>query len=478
MTSPELLSVASLSKVTRTQRVEKYVGILPRLSPFKFVFIYAVMTVLWISITSPSDRWLNWYISIMWSLYLPAALIGVGRVLVKGKSVVVQSNFRGMTSHKVIFVVPTVCRQNTLPALKRVIVSIVKYAPRNLLVWRVDIVVDEGAEAVGDLAEFVSCFKEVRILVVPSSYRTKLDTKYKARANHYAAEQRRQEGDATDKVYVYHLDDDTHIGEDTAASIAEFIRRYHGKYFLAQGILTFPHELSPSVFCRLADSIRPADDVTRCGLFTGDLGTPLAGLHGEHLLIRADIENIIGWDFGDTLVEDAFFALRFAELYPHKSRVLHSFSYGASPGTIRDLIRQRRRWAAGLFGLIWGKNNISFRMKLPLMYMMICWVCGPFHFVGFVLIVAWLSGTGNTSPVVLWGIFPWTFSLAFSVWQYIEGLKINMAVSEQQEHYFLLSLALIPLIYLFALVEGFAALCGFARFIKKDLSFEVIRKES
>ena len=53
-------------------------------------------------------------------------------------------------------------------------------------------------------------------------------------------------GENTDQCYVYHLDDDTHIGEDTAASLAEFIEFDGDRFYLAQGILTFPHELTPS----------------------------------------------------------------------------------------------------------------------------------------------------------------------------------------------------------------------------------------
>ena len=62
------------------------------------------------------------------------------------------------------------------------------------------------------------------------------------------------------------------------------------KHDLAQGLLTYPHQLTRSWFCRLADSIRPADDMSRFYFCTAKLGSPLAGLHGEHLLIRANVE--------------------------------------------------------------------------------------------------------------------------------------------------------------------------------------------
>ncbi len=456
------------------------VGIPIRVNLFKFVFLYAAITAGWLEVTSPSHTWLNWYLSIAWSLYLPVAGMGFCRIFVKefmGVEVLARSDYKGFVSKKIVIVIPTVCRYDTIPALRRVINSVVEYAPRNLTVWRADVIVDEGSEALVQLQTFVAEFEHVRIIVVPREFTTPRGTHAKARANQYALEIRRVEGDNNGQTYVYHLDDDTHIETDTASSIAEFVQLHHGTYYLAQGILTFPHELSPSFLCRLADSIRPADDITRCGLFTGDLHTPLEGLHGEHMLVRADIEERVGWDFGDALVEDAYFALRFSEMYPGKSTALRSFTYGASPRNLWDFIKQRRRWAAGLLRLVCTQNEFSATTKLPLAYAVFCWMAGPFQFVLVVLLLAWLTATGNTSPVEQWIIFAWTFNLAFSLWQYMEGLKINMLVSKQKSSIFWLSLAMIPLIYLFTIFEGFAALCGLVKFMRGNLAFEVIRKE-
>jgi len=53
------------------------------------------------------------------------------------------------------------------------------------------------------------------------------------------ASARRREN--TSSTYVYHLDDDTSMGVDTVASIAEFIAgNRNGEHLLAQGVLAFP----------------------------------------------------------------------------------------------------------------------------------------------------------------------------------------------------------------------------------------------
>jgi egghead protein (zeste-white 4 protein) len=464
--------VRSVPAGVRTQSA----GLL-RLNPFLFVFLYAGVSASWLILTRPYNMWLNWYVTIMWSLYLPAALLGFARIITKGDDVVSRSTFNGTTGKKVVFVIPTICRYDTLPALKRVLRSIEYFAPRNVANWRLDIVIEEHAEAGDELRAFIGQLEKVRLVVVPRNYSTPQGAKYKGRANHYATCVRRKDGEANAETFVYHLDDDTAIGEDTIASIAEFIEEKSGRYLLGQGILTFPHELSPSLFCRLADSIRPIDDVTRCALYTNDLGMPIGGMHGEHLLIRADIEDEIGWDF-PTLVEDAYFGLIFATRYAGRARALRSFSYGASPASVHDLVRQRSRWAAGLFPLVFGKSSVPLRCRLPLMYALVLWMTGPLSHVGFVFVVSLLCGSHNTSPTVLSGTFPWTFCLAYSLWQYMEGLKMNAAVSSVRIRRAALMCALVPLIFIFSLVEGWACWRGIFKYCVSEPAFEVIRKET
>jgi cellulose synthase/poly-beta-1,6-N-acetylglucosamine synthase-like glycosyltransferase len=238
--------------------------------------------------------------------------------------------------------------------------------------YRIEVVIDEGDEdvcaTVQALKDWLGGTELVQLLVVPGDYHTPRGARYKTRANHYALEHRRARGENTSSTYVYHLDDDTSMGVDTVASIAEFIAgNRNGEHLLAQGVLAFPNELSPSWLSNMADSIRPADDLTRFNLFTETFGVPLGGLHGEHLLVRADIEDDIGWDYPDTVIEDALFALHFATRYPGRSTTLNSFSYGASPATITDLVKQRRRWSEGLLKLIF-KRDIPLLSRLPLMY--------------------------------------------------------------------------------------------------------------
>lgn len=435
--------------------------------------VVAIVTALAWLINVPHQEVLNVYLSVVWSLYVPIALIGVVGAL--RSRTVEASTFTGTVDAKVVFVLPTIARHDTVPALLRVVQSVLTYAPRHLRDFAVHVVVDEGSEGLTEIEELLGFRREVEVIVVPCTYVTPKRAKHKGRANHYALEYRRRRGLARDDVYLYHLDDDTGIGPDTAASIAEFIASDDGTYDLAQGVLTFPHPLAASRFAVLADSIRPVDDLTRFQFFTGRLSMPLGGLHGEHLLVRSSVEDRVGWDFGPTKVEDAYFGLRFAAGGYGRSTFLNSFSYGASPETVGDLVKQRRRWAGGLVSLLFDRS-VPLLRKLPLGYAVAVWTTGLLQHISLVLVVALLTGTPGTSPVTAWLVPVWSLGLGYLIWSYLEGLRVNLQASGQSDRYLPYALLVVPGVFAFALVEAWAAFLGVKDVITGNNDFTVISK--
>ncbi|MEJ7791824.1 MAG: glycosyltransferase family 2 protein [Gaiellaceae bacterium] len=451
---------------------ELFAGYRPRLR--YLVLIYAVVLGVQLYLYSPADEPLNAYVTVMWSIYFPIVVVGLMGLDRRKKQPVV-TQYGGVADDLVIFFLPTIGRTDTLPALCRVVDSILRYAPQSLTHFRVDIVTEEGAEARSAIEYRYGRHECVRVLAIPRDYATPNGTRFKARANQYALEERRGQGEARDDVFVYHLDDDTAVGVDTVASLAEFINCDADKYDLAQGILAFPHQLSPSFFCRMADSARPFDDMTRFRLFTGVLGRPLMGLHGEHLVIRSSVEDEIGWDFGRTKVEDAHFALLFSRRYPGRSTMLRSYTYGASPARVGDLITQRRRWAAGLIALVLDRQ-IPLRDRWPLMWAVANWVAGIFYTMTLVWAVALLTGHSSTSPMVEWVLPIWALNFAFALWGYLEGLKINWSVSERTVSYPKLVVMLLPTFPIVALIEAYATLLGLRDAVLRKDDFKVIPK--
>jgi hypothetical protein len=503
---PALRSVASHSIQLKRQAIRRKS---PQLNFALFVTLFGLVFLVFAKITTDEKTWLNYVLSVVWSIYAPLMVIGlIGAVYMNRqqhrnkpkpnsspkapltsassleerskRNKPLRSDFAGRSDHLLVVTVPTLLAEGNLPAMQRVLMSLLINLPQHFNRFHVD-VITEGDVNHEPLMHWLEEVREIsgpiRIVNVPKGYETPNGARFKTRANQYAMEVRRAAGENTDECYVYHLDDDTHIGKDTAASLAEFIELDGDRFYLAQGILTFPFELTPSKICRLADAIRPADDLTRFAFFTGALGTPLGGLHGEHVVIRADIEDEIGWDFPDTVIEDAYFAIQFAMKYPKRSTTLNSYSYGASPAGITDLLRQRRRWIEGLLRLAFNRK-LPWIPKLPLLYSIFTWALAPIQFVGLALMVSYLFGIDNTSPISPLFLPLWSIGLAGIFWFYIEGLKINLSASDRPRSHLLLSIFIIPAVYLITIVETVGVLLGIVRFLgfgKQKVS-EVITK--
>jgi cellulose synthase/poly-beta-1,6-N-acetylglucosamine synthase-like glycosyltransferase len=424
-------------------------------------------------------------LSIVWTWPTITSLLGISGIVRTRRYL--RRNRRYLEDDRVflchdqlIVIVPTIGRHDTYPALERSVRSYVDCLPACFPQFRVDVVVEEGCEAYQRISMLARYSPYIRVVVVPKSYSTPNHTRFKARANHFAHELRIAEGEARHDVWVLHMDDDTGVGLDTGIAMAQFIekQRWAGDNakHLAQGILTYPRENAVNRLTWLADAVRPADDVSRFARFTGR-GLPLAGLHGELMLIRASIEASIGWDFGPaTITEDAQLALIFCRRYPGSSAWFQGRCYGASPATARDFIKQRERWSWGLVGLACNRS-VPLRHRLLLAYSVLSWIVGPMQHIAFVLAVGFLIGDVNTTPVSLFILPAWALNLAYTVWMYREGLKINAMVSQSGRRSWWERIAVIVLIPYFSLLEGIGGLLGLIRFVRRaENKFVVIAK--
>ena len=361
-----------------------------------FVVIYVVLGALaWRSYDSgPDAGFVGWYTTIVWTLPSLIAFVGVAGAVMTAcrmhRRPLSAAPDRPITE-LLIVVVPTLGRDDVLPALERVIRSFCDHLPDRFAQLRVDVVVEERSEACDRIIALAARTDAVRIVTVPSAYRTPEGTRFKARANHFAHELRIREGEATDDVWVLHMDDDTGVGPDTAQAVAEFItaQRSAGDdaLHLAQGVLSYPREYARNRLTWLADAVRPGCDISLFAATTGS-GSPRSGLHGELLLVRASVEASIGWDFGPrSIVEDAEFAMHFCERYRGRSGWFAGRSYGASPATLADFVRQRERWVWGLLELAF-KRAIPLRRRLVLLHNVVIWAIGPVQHPAVVLTVA------------------------------------------------------------------------------------------
>ncbi|MFI5914152.1 glycosyltransferase family 2 protein [Dactylosporangium sp. NPDC051541] len=457
----------------------------PAYAPLILAYLVIVVSETWL--TQPHPGVLGWPLTILWTWPIFTTLTGIFGLSRTRKRL--RASARRWSGHgptrtgeQLIVVVPTVGRYDTQPALERSVRSYISWLPPCFANLRVDIVVDAGCEAEHRIKELAAEDGRVRVVAVPADYRTANGTRFKARAAHYAHELRIHEGEARDDVWVLHMDDDTGVGPDTAVAMARFVAEQRaagadGKH-LAQGILTYPREYAVNRLTWLADSARPAEDVGRFSAWTGS-GTPRAGVHGELLLVRASIEAAIGWDFGPrSLVEDAQFALIFSDRYPGRSAWFGGRCYGASPARLKDFFRQRERWSWGLAALVFN-GSLPLRNRILLGYSVLSWVIGPLQNVAVVLLVGALIADPNTSPTTVLIIPLWAVNMAYVVWMYWEGLRVNASVSADGRRRWWEPLAVVALIPVFGLMEGLPGLRGFMKFARRaENRFTVIAKPS
>ncbi|HZG91540.1 MAG TPA: glycosyltransferase family 2 protein, partial [Pseudonocardia sp.] len=454
----------------------------PGLAAFVVVLVVALSLSTWAWQHHRQAGIMSWATTVLWTLPITTSLIGLaGAVRTRralrpaavptGPPAVVHDQF-------LIVVVPTIGRHDTYPALERVVRSYVEHLPAFFARVRVDVVIEEGCAAASAIIGLAVELPSVRVLTVPAHYRTPAGTRFKARANHYANVRRVAEGQAAGDVWVLHMDDDTGVDRDTAEQLARFVHAQRGPHglHLGQGVLTYPREHGAHRLLWLADAVRPSSDVSVFAISTGR-GTPRAGLHGELLLVRASVEAVIGWDFGPrAMVEDAQFALNFGYIFPGRSGWFPGRSLGATPVTVRDFVTQRERWAWGLMELA-ANRAIPLRHRLLLIHNMVIWASGPLQHVAVILTVGALLGDLETLPVVAALLPLWAINIAYQVWTYWEGLKINCRASADDRRRWWERVAVVLLMPLFSLWEAAGVLRGAVLFVRGgETSFAVIAK--
>ncbi|HLI45760.1 MAG TPA: glycosyltransferase family 2 protein [Geobacterales bacterium] len=206
----------------------------------------------------------------------------------------------------------------------------------------------------------------VRLIEIPRDFTTKKDTKYKARALEYANLIRRKLGLNKANVWVYHQDEETCVGEDTIMGILEFANK--GNKHIGCGMIIYPLDWKNEV-TYAEEMLRSADDLRLLSLIKQ--GKLPFGYHGSHFLTRADIEDEIGWDFGENRAEDMLFYLN-AQKKSKELGLLKGFAYEKAPQNVIDFLKQRSRWIKGAFDTL-KSRELNIREKPIIIYSILLW---------------------------------------------------------------------------------------------------------
>lgn len=449
--------------------------------------VFGVFLVFWSVVAyllyTPGHGLINWYTSIMWSLPIGVTIVGLIGVL-RSAAIVrrhsLDADFVEVVKDPFYVVIPTKGTDDTYGALETV-VGTTRLISEYFADWRVEIVVEDTCEAKERIVALAARCPNVSLVLVPSEYVTPNGAKFKARVSQYALDRRIARGETGFRIWTLHMDDDTALGPDLVMEAARFIAANNdldnpGVKHLAQGILAYDQTRSPCAVARLADSIRPFDDMGRFATTTGS-GLPLAGMHGENLLVRTSVEETIGWDFGpNEIVEDSRFALEFTQRFPGRSDWYAARCYGASPVSAKDFVRQRARWAEGMIALALNRT-LALKVRLLVLHNMVIWGLGIFQPALVVLGLAVLVGDFNMSPVTPVLNVVWVVNMAYTCWAYWEGLRQNARATGHKRPSWRDRLLVLPGILVFSVLEGWGGTLGVLRHLSgREKKFDGVAK--
>jgi hypothetical protein len=171
----------------------------PRYWPLVTSFLIMLVAVGWFA--APHSGPLGWPLSILWTWPVISTIVGI-RGISRTRNILRTSRARwhdfgpAICEDFLAVVVPTIGRHDTYPALERSVLSYIAYLPACFPELRIDLVIEEGCEAEERIFKLAARSPLVRIVTVPRTYCTPNGTRFKARANHYAHELRRRDGEA------------------------------------------------------------------------------------------------------------------------------------------------------------------------------------------------------------------------------------------------------------------------------------------
>jgi cellulose synthase/poly-beta-1,6-N-acetylglucosamine synthase-like glycosyltransferase len=289
-----------------------------------------------------------------------------------------------------------------------------------------------------------------RLVDVPPGFTTPKGAGAKARALEFARRVRLEGGIEDEHTKILFLDDDSFPDRE----YLEYA--FHTPVDIAHGYIRTDRQYGTNLLTSIADNFRVTDCIATCPTFAS-LGKPKL-VHGEGLVVRGNVEREVTWDRGGEASwgEDLTFGLEAS----------HSFRYGfipynihiASPLSVHDLYRQRRRW---LWGSFKSFSTLSLQERSFVLARLYC----GFMAIPSIALSAYLAYGGQRFPLPLQVLFSMG-TVAF-VGYYALGSWLNTHKPKKVAQTLLLFWAA-------AILESPVIVYSL---IKRPRTFEVIRKE-
>jgi cellulose synthase/poly-beta-1,6-N-acetylglucosamine synthase-like glycosyltransferase len=278
------------------------------------------------------------------------------------------------------------------------------------------------------VSEVNESFNGAVTITVPQNYSTLNNAQYKARALQHAIEVREKNGENVGDMWIYHLDDESMLTKQGLLAILDHAD--NNREPIAEGLITYPNKINVgSKLVKYLDAVRPTFCFSCCAMLKSQRKPDW--LHGSNLLLRADIEKNIGWDFPDTCAEDSLFGYvahkKYGGIFGWHGGVLEE----QSPFTFSDFIKQRQRWIKGTFENL---GRMGLREKVKTTYRMASWFLGSVSFLtlipSFLIKQYYPIGLGP----YLMPFFVLDTVILFAVYQI--GLEMNFAKVGKRQRIF------------------------------------------
>ena len=292
-------------------------------------------------------------ITIVWLANVPIAFVSLIRYL-KNRQLFIGNDVQRIHNDPLIIFQITSRSATKTPVVERGISSIITSCNKiSYSEYRISVITD-------DPQDFKTlAYSNAEVVLVDKSFKSSAIKK--GRALQYAVEHRRKTGENCKKYWIFHMDDESYVTRQTVLSLLKAIRE--NKALAFEGPIFYPLKFeSANILTALAESIRPFtcyDCVSQMRNEQYVKTSPLH-MHGSNLLVRSDVEDSIGWNFGPTLAEDQMFGYQLYHKYGANSMGWHGgMLLEQPPLNMKDHFMQRRRWILG------SLQNID---KFPLMH--------------------------------------------------------------------------------------------------------------
>ncbi|GAA5832241.1 hypothetical protein JCM11251_004290 [Rhodosporidiobolus azoricus] len=250
-------------------------------------------------------------------------------------------------------------------------------------------------------------YPDLQNIVCPKSYKSPLGkAKYKARALDYF----RYHVSLGVYDWILHMDEESVTDAESLRHCIEFVR--YTPHHFGQGIILYNgNGYWDNWYFTVADGIRVGDDLARFHLQNTIINRPVFGVHGSFLMTNGEMENECTWDFG-SLAEDFEFS-QDAWRRGFTCGRIHGIVREQSPTTLRDFLKQRRRWFMGIRDIkgLYGLPHLAINLWIIGVFTLGATIINlPLGFIEHSTTPIWIAVCANFCFITfftlyLWGLF-------------------------------------------------------------------------